>query len=228
MRKFWGFYKNDAFSAGCNGGTVFVYDNNGRELYRFKDIPYAYKAAFMPGRNIIAVKSTMGYICFYDLENGSLIKKHTVTTMGAQDEGFTFSADGRFFYNIEKPRTSTATQLGVYDTSDFSKSAVLFDDDDIVLSYLEVNKDSGVCYVSGFFRDAATRVFEKGFVAVFDEAEQKLADMRFPDRETYNYLTAYKAWELSGFTEKALEWNYPLRGLAEITPVSIKSVHSEC
>ncbi len=170
----------------------------------------------------------MGYICFYDLDKGALLKKHTVTTNGAQDEGFAFSADGRLFYNIEKPYSSTKTQLGIYDTSDFSKSAVLFDGDDtLVLSYIETDS-SGACYVSSFVRDAATMVFARGFAAVFDEKNGTLTDIRFLPRDVYDYLCAYKSWELHGCTEKALEWNYGLRGHDPITPVSIRDIHSSC
>ena len=43
------------------------YDKAGNELAKFRDIPYAYTAAFMPGKNIIAVKSTEGRLGFYDL-----------------------------------------------------------------------------------------------------------------------------------------------------------------
>ena len=75
MRKFWGFYQNESYSVGCNGSTVYVYDKVGKEIAKFKDFPYAYKATFMPGKNIIAVKSTEGYIGFYDLNSLSLIKK---------------------------------------------------------------------------------------------------------------------------------------------------------
>lgn len=40
MRKFWGFYKNESYSVGCNGGTVYIYDSTGTELAKFRDFPY--------------------------------------------------------------------------------------------------------------------------------------------------------------------------------------------
>ncbi|CDE05638.1 putative uncharacterized protein [Anaerotruncus sp. CAG:390] len=121
MRRFWGFYQNGSYSVGCNGKTVYIFDKAGKEIARFNDFPYAYSAAFMPGKNIIAVKSTGGVLGFYDLDSLSLLKKITVTKIGAQDEGFGFSTDGSFFYNIEKPVCSTRTQLGIYETNSFTK-----------------------------------------------------------------------------------------------------------
>lgn len=50
---------------------------------------------------------------FYDLDTLSLRKKITVTKIGGQDEGFGFSPDGRFFYNIESPTCFVRTQLSV-------------------------------------------------------------------------------------------------------------------
>ena len=129
MRRFWGFYKNESYCVGCNGATVYIYDKDENEIARFKNIPYAYTAAFMPGRNIISVKSTEGFLAFYDLDSLSLLKKITVTRDGAQDEGFAFTPDGKFFYNIEKPFSSTRTQLGIYETKTFTKVATLFAED---------------------------------------------------------------------------------------------------
>ena len=69
MRKFWGFYKNESYSVGCNGGTVYIYDSTGTELAKFRDFPYAYTAVFKPNSNVIAVKSTEGFLGFYDLDS---------------------------------------------------------------------------------------------------------------------------------------------------------------
>ena len=88
MKKFWGFYKNESYSVGCNGGTVYIYDLTGKELAKFRNFPYAYTAAFKPESNMIAVKSTEGCLGFYDLDSLSLLKKITVTKMGTQNEGF--------------------------------------------------------------------------------------------------------------------------------------------
>lgn len=129
MRRFWSFYQNESYQVGCSGRTVYIYDKAGNELAKFRDIPYAYTAAFMPGKNIIAVKSTEGRLGFYDLDSLCLLKRITITRIGAQDEGFCFSPDGSFFYNIEKPITSLRTQLGVYETNTFTKVSTLFAED---------------------------------------------------------------------------------------------------
>ncbi len=225
MRKFWGFYKNEAFSVGCSGATVYIYDNNGKELKKFKDFPYAYNAAFMPNNNIIAVKSTEGCIGFYDLEKLSLIKMHTITTIGGQDEGFAFSSNGKFFYNIEKPVTTTATQLGIYDTTTFTKINTLFaDEKKMVLELLEIDGATGCCYVLGYMRDVNSGVFDYGFAAVFDEENLIITDIHILNKADYEYACAYKKWERSGFTDKSLEWNYTLNELEKITPITIKDV----
>lgn len=229
MRKCWGFCKNSTYSVGCNGATIYIYDKNGKELAKFKDFPYAYKAAFMPETNIIAVKSTSGYLGFYNLDTLSLIKKHTVTTIGAQDEGFAFSADGSRFYNIEKPVESTATQLSIYETSGFTKISTLFAEESLMaLEYLEIDQETGKCYLSGFMRDTKTGVFDHGFTGIFDENKLEITDIRIPSIEDYKYLSAYKSWELDGFTEKALEWNYQLKKLDTILPTSIRMIHEQC
>lgn len=174
MRRFWGFYKNESYCVGCNGATVYIYDKDENEIARFKNIPYAYTAAFMPGRNIISVKSTEGFLAFYDLDSLSLLKKITVTRDGAQDEGFAFTPDGKFFYNIEKTFSSTRTQLGIYETKTFTKVATLFaEDKNMVLDCLEFDNETNICYVMGFMR-ADNGVFDYGFVAIFDKESQTI------------------------------------------------------
>ena len=68
MRKFWTFLDNGTYRVGCNGGTLYVYDQNNRELAKFKDLTYAYTGAFHPGKNLFALKSTGGGLAFYDLD----------------------------------------------------------------------------------------------------------------------------------------------------------------
>lgn len=223
MRKFWGFYQNESYSVGCNGGTVYVYDKASKEVAKFKDFPYAYNAAFMPGKNIIAVKSTEGCIGFYDLNALSLLKKITITRIGAQDEGYAFSPDGSLFYNIEKPISSTKTQLGIYEMQSFEKIETLFDDDmRMVLEFLEFNSENDKCYVLGFMRDDEG-VFDYGFVALFDSEKHIIYSIHAISKKQYNYLHSYKRWELSGFTEKALEC-VSIKKFEGIGEISIKAV----
>lgn len=224
MRRFWGFYKNESYCVGCNGATVYIYDKDENEIARFKNIPYAYTAAFMPGRNIISVKSTEGFLAFYDLDSLSLLKKITVTRDGAQDEGFAFTPDGKFFYNIEKPFSSTRTQLGIYETKTFTKVATLFaEDKNMVLDCLEFDNETNICYVMGFMR-ADNGVFDYGFVAIFDKESQTIQNIRAIEEGKYNYLHEYKHWEASGFTERQLQWCSFNRN-KNIEKTSIKEVY---
>ena len=223
MRKFWGLYKNDKFIVGCNGSTVYVYDTDWQELVRFKDFPYAYNGAFKPGSNVIAVKSTEGYLGFYDLDSLSLIKKIVVTRIGAQDEGFAFSKDGRLFYNIEKPVYSTRTQLGIYETTTYSKIQTLFENDTkMVLNDLEFDSETDCCYVYGFLRNDEG-VYENGFVAVFKQNKQSIENIKHISKADYDYLFAYKHWENSGFSEKAC-WS-ELKEQNPIRKISIKELY---
>ena len=226
MKKFWGFYENGSFRVGCNGGTVYIYDSDNHELATFKDFPYAYSAEFMLNKSIVAVKSTAGYIGFYDLDKLVLLKKVKFSQIEAQDEGFSFSADGNFFYNIEKTESSFYTELAIYEMESFTKIKTLFSDNKLMyLEYIEVDAESGTCYVSGYMRKPKDEVIDYGFVGIFDEASSKIINIRMLDKEDQEYLNAYKSWELSGFTEKSLEWNDTLKKLEKIIPVSIKEVH---
>ncbi len=224
MRKFWGFYKNASYSVGCNGGTIYIYDSNGKELAKFKDFPYAYTAAFKPNSNIVVVKSTEGYLGFYNLDSLSLIKKITVTRLGAQDEGFAFTPDGRYFYNIEKPVRSTQTQLSIYDAESLEKVNTLFTNErKMVLDNIEFDNGTGIAYVLGFMRDDAEGVFEYGFVGNLDVEIGSVTNLHALDKKQYDYLLWYKSWENSGFTAKSFEWN-PLNEIDHIDETSIKAV----
>ena len=204
MRKFWGFYDNGQYRVGCNGGTVYVYDQEEKELAKFKDIPHAYVGAFQPETNIFVAKSTAGALAVYDLDQMKLIRKIKITRMEAQDEGFAFSPDGQFFYNIEKPVRSTDTQLTVYRTSDYEKEKVLFEENDrMFLTAIEFDKCTKEGYVLGFMR-GENRVMEYGFIGKFT-GDDVFGIKRIPDAE-YDYIHAYKDWEKSGYTPKKLEW----------------------
>lgn len=217
MKRFWGFYSNGAYSVGCNGATVYIYDNAGNELKKFRDFPNAGRAAFLPNSNIIAVKSNAGYLGFYDLDKLALIRKHKVSKDGPEDGGFAFSADGRFFYNIETNGLSVRTKMSIYETAGFSKVNTLFaDDEKMVLDHLEIDPASGTCYVSGFLR---RREGNDDFAAIFDQKALCIRDIRVIDHKTYEYLCEYKNWELSGFTDRmtprffAIDWMKDLQEL---------------
>lgn len=223
MRKFWGCYQNASYCVGCNGGTVYIYDRNGTELAKFRDFPYAYTAAFQPNANIIAVKSTAGFLGFYDLDALSLLKKISFSKIEGQDEGFAFAPDGRYFYNIEKP-ADCQTQLCVYDMESLEKIRTLFPNEKkMFLSALEFGPETGNASVLGFLRDDTYGLFDYGFVGKLDMENGSVTNLHRLSVEQYEYLHWYKSWENHGFTEKSLAWN-PLRRLDHIEKTSIKAV----
>lgn len=224
MRSFWGFYDNGNYRVGCNGSTVYVYDQNNRELGKFKDIKYAYVGAFQPGTNVFVVKSTEGSLAVYDLDRMELLKKMVITRIGAQDEGFAFSPNGEYFFNIEKPFYSTETQLTMYKTTDYEIEKVLFYGDKAkVLDALEFDEVSNECYVLGYIR-GGNGTIGHGFVGQLIGGD--IVEIKELIQEKYDYFSAYKAWELSGFTAKKLEWSR-IKYYAEKPPVSLKQAHSD-
>lgn len=234
MRKFYGFFDNGKYKVGCNGGTIYVYDQNNIELARFKDLSCAYRGAFRPATNVFVAKSTVGMLAVYDLDTLSLVKKINITRKGAQDEGFAFSTSGDLFYNIEKPILSTRTQLIVYDGSSFNKIATHFaDDDKMFLEYIETYVDE--IYLFGFMRDD-NGIFDYGFTAKYvngelgdirriQSADYAIANSITPwDKTDYSYLHIYKYWETHGFSENTARQYECLKQEPEPPKVSIKQI----
>ncbi len=222
MKNFWGVCSNGNFFVGCNGRTVYIFDKSQNEIAKFRDAPYVYKAKFIPDTNILIAKSTAGFLVVYDLDTLSLIKKITASRIGAQDEGFAITPDGKYLYNIEKPMLSTKTQLTIYDTSDFHVVKTLFNNDDkTVLDNLEFDKDT--CYVLGFMR-GKSGVLDYGFVAEFSNDE--ITDIKKIDEKRFDYIRAYKSWEDDGFTDKALQWSL-LKDEDCIEKVSLSEIHKQ-
>ncbi len=130
MRKFWGYISNEEYAVGCTGQTVFVYDREGKELAKFKDIKYGCMAMFSPDGKLFVVKSTGAYFGVYLLDTLRLIYKVKFSDVdGSQDDGYCFSADGKYFYNIERQKKSFNGAISVYTTSDFKRAAMFLDED---------------------------------------------------------------------------------------------------
>lgn len=206
MKKFWGYIKNEKFAIGCTGQTTYVYDADGNEIAKFKDIVYAYTPMFCPNKNIFVVKSTDGWLAFYSLDTVALLKKvHFAKNIGAQDEGFCFSPDGRYLFNIEKPVNSLATELVVYETENYQVKQRLFQGEQImVLSHIEYDVEEASYYIVGFIR-GDNGVMSYGFVSQL--LNNRLINLKRISDKEYDYITAYKHLELMGFTNKALEWS---------------------
>lgn len=206
MPKFWSYIKNQDYVIGCTGQTVYVYGKEDQELAKFKDIKYGYKPMFCPRKNIFIVKSTAGMLAVYSLDRLELIKKYRFSKVnGAQDDGFCFSTDGNYFYNIERHIDSLHTRISIYDTENFQLCSQLFTEEDAPkLSYIEYDKDRLTYYVLGFTRKSNITL-PNYFI---DELkENQLINPIKLSEEQYDYIAGYKGLELSGFTDKAKEWS---------------------
>lgn len=206
MKNFWGYIKNDMFGVGCTGQTVYVYDDKGNELKKFKDIIYGYTPMFSPQKNMFVIKSTVGMLAIYSLESMQLIKKFRFSKVdGWQGNGFCFSKDGRYFYNIECHIDNLKTCLSIYETSDFKRVKQLFlDDFSQVLSHIEYDSNRNSFFVLGFMRDN-TGMLAECFVAQLQD--EILINKTIISYDEYDFIQGYKHLELLGFTSKAKEWS---------------------
>lgn len=212
MKSFWSYVSNGKYAVGCTGGTVYVYDNAGNELAKFKDIRYAYHAAFVPGKNIIVVKSTEARLAIYSLDEMKLIKKMKFSKLDyAQDGGYCFSADGKYFYNVES-HTECSYDIAIYETDTFRCVKKILEDEEMVPKMLECGKN-GEIYVIGFIRiydsitvdDEDATFTNSYFIAklpndMLDEKYEIIEDV-------CDFYHTYKGLELEGFTKKAKEWS---------------------
>ena len=203
MKNFWSYIENEKYGIGCTGQAVYVYDKNGTELAKFKDLSHAYKAAFSPLGNIFIVKSTAGSLAVYSLETLSLIKKFRFSDITClQDDGFCFSADGKYFINIERHIDTSTSAISVYDTADFSKKSQLLLHKFVVVSQIEFS--DGKYYVLGHMRKTICGTYES-FVGKF--ANNSLTDIRVIPEEEFQFYENYLDLKHMGFTEKAYEWH---------------------
>ena len=201
MPSFWSYIKNDKHAVGCTGQTVYVYDHAGNELARFKDIIYAYLPMFCPGQNIFAVKSTNGRLAFYSLEKMQLLKKFRFSKYdAAQDNGCSFSKDGKYLYNIERHANGSTLCISTYETSTLNKVKQFFLPKNIHLYHIEYD-DRGNLFVLGFMRDKNC----SGFIALLEDENLEKITMLTPEK--FNYIRDYKKLEMMGFTPKAKEWS---------------------
>ena len=199
MRKFCSYIKNDKYAIGCTGQTVYVYDSEGTEIAKFKDLPYAYKSAFSPNGDIFVVKTTEGRLAVYSLETSSLIKKFRYSKVdGAQDDGFCFSSDGKYFINIERQGDDLHSAISVYDTEDFSRVSQFLLDENMMISHIELA--DGEYYVLGFMR-GTDRVMAKDFVGKY--ANNQIKNILPISEQEHDFYYDYLHLKMMGFTEQA-------------------------
>lgn len=200
MKNFWSYISNGKHSVGCTGQTVYIYDSNGKELAKFKDIIYAYKPVISPDGNLLAVKSTDGRFAIYSLEEMKLIKKFRYSKVnGGQDDDFCFSRDGKYIINLECQQDCLHHGISVYDTENFERKETLFTGR-TRLSSIECDDEGDGYYVLGSGNSS--------FIAKYENNELKLKEKASIPDEEFEFYRKFKGLELMGFTEKAFEWSY--------------------
>ena len=212
--KFWTFLETDKYNIGLTSRTIYIYDKKGNEIIKFKDLSYAYNGCISNNKDLLVVKSTEGRMAIYSLEKLELIKKFRFSKVdGAQDDNFIFSTDDKYLLNIERHISSTKTRLSIYNTIDFSLEKYLLDEDDcLVLSTIECDKEANDYFVLGFLRDLQTKVAKRFFVAkLFDN---ELKDIRFINEAEFDFLEHAKKVEFAGFTDEAYEWLFPFKTIS--------------
>lgn len=207
MPKFWGYIKNENYAVGCTGQSVYVYSNDGKELAKFRDIKYGYTPMFCPNRNIFIVKSTAGMLAVYSLERLELIKKFRFSKVdGAQDDGFCFTRDGKYLYNIERHIDSLHTRISIYNTDNFELCNQLFTEaDSPKLTHIEYDENNNTCFVIGSMIHKDDKNTYNYFISEFNGS--LLINEKTITEKQYDYIIGFKRLELFGFTSKAKEWS---------------------
>lgn len=100
----------------------------------------------------------------------------------AQDDGFCFSADGKYFINIERQVDDLHSAISVYDTAGFSRVSQFLLGDIGMLE--DVEQVDGELYVIGFWRNSDLIVTED-FVAKY--AEGKISEPVNITKNEYEY-----------------------------------------
>ncbi len=203
MKKFWAYISNGKFFVGTTGQTVYLFDENGNEINRFKDIKYGYNAMFSPDGKFFIVKSTEGRLAVYSLETFSLIKKFRFSKVdSSQDDGFCFSEDGKYFINVERQGDALHSAISVYKTDDFSRVSQWLFEENGMIRYIEFDDTAKEYYVFGVNRGDQLH----GFVAKYKD--NMIVDKVKITKNEYDFYTSYMSLKMMGFTEKAYEWSY--------------------
>ena len=206
-KQFWTYLETDKYNIGLTSKTVYVYDKEGNEIINFKDLNYGYNGCVSNNQELLVVKSSEGRIAVYSLKKLELIKKFRFSKVdGSQDDNFIFSPDDKYFFNIERHVSSTKTALSIYDTKDFTLHKRLFDDNDnMVISIIEYDKELKEYFILGFIRDSQTRAAKEYFVCKFEN--EKLNDIKYINMSDYDSYLFAKKVESEGFTEKSYQWS---------------------
>ena len=205
MIKFVGYASNGAFSVGCTGQTVYLYNNKDDKIYKFQDIKYAYTPMISPDGKFFVVKSTDGRLAVYSLETFSLIKKFRFSKVASgQDDGCCFSSDGKLFLNVERQVDELRCAISIYNTADFSLVNQVLFRDNIMVNHIEFDQTTNMYYILGFIRNH-NDIYHHGFVANF-ENNQVENIICITDSE-YEFYYWYKHLEIRGFTQESYNWS---------------------
>ena len=226
MKKYQGYAQNEKFKVGLNGKTVYIFDNDENELARFQDAPYMYRGKFIPNTNTLVVKSTAGWLLFYDLDSLALIKKIKFSYIGSQDGNFAITQDGKYLYNIESPNCSTRTQLTKYDLETLEPLITsLHNSETIFLKYIEISNETILLF--GFMRDDKG-IKDYGFISQYKEIGEKwmLRDGKRIADVIYDKIRQYKGCEDFGFTQKTLKI-HNLEKIEDLEPFTLSGVYQD-
>lgn len=185
---------------------MYLYDGEGRELARFKDLRYAPRGAFQPGTNIFVLRSTEGRLAVYDCDERKLLRKWNFSKIHyAQDDGFCFTPDGRYFLNIERSPTEYRSRLAVYETEKFTLVKYLFEEkENVSLSGILYDESRDQVQLLYFTRDAEG-CRDQCYVGVV--VEDRLEPFCRVSPDAFDFLASWMELRICGFTEKAMEWS---------------------
>lgn len=211
VKKYWTYLETKKYNIYLTSRTVYIYDKEGNEIKKFKDLDYAYRGCISNSENLLVIKSSSGRMAVYALDRLELIKKFRFSKVdGSQDDNFIFSLDDKYLLNIERHNSSTKTALSIYDTSDFSlKNRLFTEDENLALNAIEYDNELNCYFILGFYRDVKTRYASKYFIARF--IDDKLEDIRFIDEKESHFLLLAKNLDFCGYTEEAYDWLWPFK-----------------
>lgn len=202
MRNFWCFYNNGKYKVVCSGSAIYIYDENDNELARFKDLTCVYSGAFQPNKNKFVAKSSLGSFAVYDLDKLQLIK---VVVLDGGEDGFAFTPNGKYFYNIEKSLNSLSSKLVVYDTVNYKVIDSYFNEDDsLKLDIIEFDTSNN-CYILGYKMNLKG-IFKHGFIGIFKDG--KIINQKFMNSKRYKNILYFKKVNNNEPTKKYIERNY--------------------
>lgn len=197
---------------GCTGPAVYLYNQEGTQLAKFEDIRSACDAAFSPEGDLFVVKSSVGWLAIYSAKRRALVKKLRFSHDDGQDQGFSFTSDGAYFYNIEyvDEFIRPVSAIGVYRAPDFKYLGRLKFTFRYLFSFIECDTD-GRIFVLGMDRRAAG---DPRFVARL--CGDRLLDPCILSDEEYWFYCGNQRLLMSGNAEKTVEWmkqQYIYRGI---------------